>query len=290
MILFGEHFVVYGEPAIALAINLRVKAEAHRSNGLTVEGLKTPLVDKAIDAALRFIKRSGSGVKLKIRSNLPMSVGLGSSAAAAVAIIASVTGAFGVTPSREELFNMALDVERTVHVNPSGIDPAISVNGGAIIYAKKMGVKPVELAEGFTLILGNTGIARSTGAMVEMVRRFAETHPETMMHLRRASSSITIGALKALREGNLKELGLLMNVNHGLLEAIGVSSPKLNRLVYAAREAGALGAKLTGAGGGGCMVALTTEERVKDVAEAIGKAGGEPLVASISREGVIYEG
>ena len=288
VILFGEHFVVYGEPAIAVALDLRVEATAYRCGKTAVEGLRTPLVERAIEEALRFVNQSGEAVCVRLRSNLPVSVGLGSSAATAVAVIASITGLFGVKPSRDRLFRMALEVEKTVHVNPSGIDPAISVNGGAILYRRGRGIEPIKLGGDFTLVIGNTGVPRSTGAMVEKVRLFAEKHPRVMDRLRAAASSIASEALEALEKGDVEKLGRLMDVNHGLLEAIGVSSLELERLVYAARRAGALGAKLTGAGGGGCMVALVAGERVEAVVEAIRKAGGKPMVAPISRVGVLY--
>jgi mevalonate kinase len=290
VILFGEHFVVYGEPAIAVALNLRVKVTAYKSQSTFIEGSKTALVDKAVDVALEAVNSKDRNIYVKIESNLPVSVGLGSSAATASAIIAAITGLFGVKLSKDELFKMALECEKTVHVNPSGIDPAVSVNGGALLYQRGVGIKPVNLGEDFTLIIGNTGEGRSTGAMVEKVRAFAEERKDVMDGLRKAYSSVVSRALEALENGDFGELGLLMDVNHGLLEAIGVSSFKINKLVYASREAGALGAKLTGGGGGGCIIALAPKERLKSVVEAIRRAGGEPMIAPISRAGVVYEG
>ncbi len=290
VILFGEHFVVYGEPAIAVALNLRVKVTAYKSQSTFIEGSKTALVDKAVDVALEAVNSKDRNIYVKIESNLPVSVGLGSSAATASAIIAAITGLFGVKLSKDELFKMALECEKTVHVNPSGIDPAVSVNGGALLYQRGVGIKPVNLGEDFTLIIGNTGEGRSTGAMVEKVRAFAEERKDVMDGLRKAYSSVVLRALEALENGDFGELGLLMDVNHGLLEAIGVSSFKINKLVYASREAGALGAKLTGGGGGGCIIALAPKERLKSVVEAIRRAGGEPMIAPISRAGVVYEG
>jgi len=289
VILFGEHFVVYGEPAIAVALNLRVKVTAYRSQSTFIEGYRTALIDKAIDVALKAVNSKDRNIRVRIESNLPVSVGLGSSAAAASAVIAAITGLFGIELSKDELFKMALECERTVHVNPSGIDPAVSVNGGAILYQRGVGIKPVKLGGDFTLIIGNTGESRSTGAMVEKVRVFAEKRGDIMNGLRKTCSSIVSRALEALEKGDLEELGLLMNVNHGLLEAIGVSNFKINKLVYASREAGALGAKLTGGGGGGCIIALASRERLNSIVEAIRQAGGEPIIAPISRTGVIYE-
>ncbi|MBS7612421.1 mevalonate kinase [Candidatus Bathyarchaeota archaeon] len=289
-ILFGEHFVVYGEPAIAVALNIRVKVTAYKSQSKFIEGFRTALVNKAIDAALKTVNSEDKNVHVKIESDLPVSVGLGSSAATASAIIAAVTGLFGVKLSKDELFNMALECEKTVHVNPSGIDPAVTVNGGAVLYQRGVGIKPVKLGEDFTLIIGNTGEGRSTGAMVEKVRIFAERRRDVMDGLRKTYSSTVLRALEALEKGDFEELGLLMNVNHGLLEALGVSNFKLNKLVYASREAGALGAKLTGGGGGGCMIALASKERLKSIAEVIMRAGGEPIIAPISKVGVVYEG
>ncbi|MEM2427661.1 MAG: mevalonate kinase [Candidatus Bathyarchaeia archaeon] len=289
VILFGEHFVVYGEPAIAVAIDLRVKVTAYKSQTTFIEGFRTTLVDKALAIALKAVSSKRENVHVKIESNLPISVGLGSSAATASAIIAAIAGLFEVKLSKDELFKMTLECEKTVHVNPSGIDPAVAVNGGAILYQREVGAKPVKLLEDFTLVVGNTGERRSTGVMVEKVRAFAEKRTDVMECLRKTYLSTVLRALKALEEGDLEELGLLMNVNHGLLEALGVSNFKLNKLVYASREAGALGAKMTGGGGGGCMVALVPKERLKFVVEGIKQAGGEPIVAPVSRIGVTYE-
>lgn len=289
VILFGEHFVVYGEPAIAVALDLRVKATAYRSETTSVEGARTVLVDKAISIALKAVGSEGEKVRVKIESNLPISVGLGSSAATASAIITAITGLFGVKLSKDEIFNMTLECEKTVHLNPSGIDPAISVNGGAILYQRGVGIKQLKLSEEFTLVIGNTGERRSTGVMVEKVREFAEKRMDIMNNLRKTYTATVSRALKALEEGDLEELGLLMNVNHGLLEALGVSNSKLNNLIYASREAGALGAKMTGGGGGGCMIALTSKERLESVVKAIRCAGGEPIIAPISKVGVTYE-
>lgn len=288
-ILFGEHFVVYGEPAIAVAIDLRVKVTACKSQTTFIEGFRTSLVDKALALALKAVSAERENVHVKIESNLPISVGLGSSAATASAIIAAIAGLFEVKLSKDELFRMTLECEKTVHVNPSGIDPAVAVNGGAILYQREVGVKPVKLLEDFMLVIGNTGEKRSTGVMVERVRAFAEKRMDVMEYLRKTYLSTVLRALKALEEGDLEELGLLMNVNHGLLEALGVSNFKLNKLVYVSREAGALGAKMTGGGGGGCMIALTPKEKLKSVVEGIKRAGGEPIVAPVSRVGVTYE-
>lgn len=289
-ILFGEHFVVYGEPAIAVALDLRVKVTVYKSQSTFIEGFRTALVEKAVDVALKAVNSEDKNVHVKIESDLPVSVGLGSSAATASAIIAAIAGLFGVKLSKDELLNMALECEKTVHVNPSGIDPAVSVNGGAILYQRGVGIKQVKLREGFTLIIGNTGEGRSTGVMVEKVRAFTEKRRDVMDGLRKTYSSTVLRALEALEKGDFEELGILMNINHGLLEALGVSNFKLNKLVYASREAGALGAKLTGGGGGGCMIALAPKDRLKSVVEAIVRAGGEPMITPISKVGVIYEG
>ncbi|MEM2850062.1 MAG: mevalonate kinase, partial [Candidatus Bathyarchaeia archaeon] len=255
-----------------------------------IEGFRTALVEKAVDVALKAVNSEDKNVHVKIESDLPVSVGLGSSAATASAIIAAIAGLFGVKLSKDELLNMALECEKTVHVNPSGIDPAVSVNGGAILYRRGVGIKQVKLREGFTLIIGNTGEGRSTGVMVEKVRAFTEKRRDVMDGLRKTYSSTVLRALEALEKGDFEELGILMNINHGLLEALGVSNFKLNKLVYASREAGALGAKLTGGGGGGCMIALAPKDRLKSVVEAIVRAGGEPMIAPISKVGVIYDG
>ncbi|MEM1537783.1 MAG: mevalonate kinase [Candidatus Nezhaarchaeales archaeon] len=313
-IITGEHFVVHGEPALVMAINRRVYVESRLKEGSDVQiasedlglagcfiddeykpilgGMRGEAVLKPVKAAVMEVFKEAKTVKgldLRIRSQIPVSSGLGSSAALVVASIAAVSRLLEVELSKEELFKLAVEAEKVVHVKPSGIDPLISIGGGIIAFRREEGFLPVKSPVSLPLVLGNTKTPRSTGEMVNRVAKLKEKYPEIIDPLFHSAGRLTIKAIEAVRSGDLVTLGELMNINHELLSAIGVSTPKLDNLVRKAREAGALGAKLTGAGGGGFMVALCPKERVSKVFKAIKNAKGEPYEARLEEEGVIIE-
>jgi mevalonate kinase len=151
------------------------------------------------------------------------------------------------------------------------------------------GFKPLDVRMDIPLIIGDTGVERSTRVQVEKVRDMHEKYPRVVEPIMLAAREIVLKAMEALKENSLETLGDLMNVNHALLYGLGVSDESLEWLINAARKAGALGAKLTGAGGGGCMIALTKNEGVSEVLEAIQSAGGRPFIAKKTDEGVKIE-
>lgn len=304
VILFGEHFVVYGEPALVLAIDKRayVKVEtrndkriyAHSVNlniaGYFEEGvfhlekggenaryklepIKT-VVDKVFELAGKNI-----GLNIKIHSTVPVAAGLGSSAAVAAAAALAVAKTLDVELPREEVFRITYEAERVVHGTPSGVDPAIATFGGALLFQMDTGVKPLEVEMDIPLVIGDTQIQRSTRDLVAKVRRLREKLPAVIEPIMRSGREIVLHAIEAIKQRDLETLGGLADINHALLCAVGVSHEALERLVSEARKAGALGAKLTGAGGGGCMIALTEPDKLDIVAEAIQRAGGIPYIA-----------
>jgi mevalonate kinase len=310
VILTGEHFVVYGEPAIAMAVDCCAY--------VTVEGLQDNIISITSDrgfseirkeqrseaeadiggarkilepiriASLTALKEVGksSGLKIEIASKIPIAAGMGSSGALAVATIAAVGKLFGVDFTKEELIDLSFEAERFVHGTPSGIDQTISAYGGIIMYRKNEGITPLKTEADIPIVIGNTEIPRVTGDLVKAVSLRRDRFPEMMGALIKTAGRLSSKAAEALRNGDLHQLGELMNINHGLLTAVGVSNEALDRLVYAAIRAGALGAKLTGAGGGGCMIALSTIGKRREIAGAIRKAGGTPIIAKKTDEGV----
>ena len=315
VILLGEHFVVYGEPAIVLAIDRRayvtvsmrdddkiyIKSMDIEASGYFAEGSFSAEVGgegaRAVLEPVRrtveeVLKHSGEkvGVNVTVRSDIPVAAGLGSSAAVAVATAGAVSKLLNANLTRDEIFHVAYEAEKLIHGTPSGVDPAISTYGGVILYRRGEGIKNVDVRVDIPLVIGNTGVSRSTGKLVAGVGMLRRRHPSIINPIIKAGGLIVEEALKALVDGDLETLGELMNINHGLLYSVGVSSKELDRLIYAARGAGALGAKLTGAGGGGCMVALTRRERLIQVADAVKRAGGEPIIAGKTDEGVRVEG
>ena len=315
IILFGEHFVVYGEPAIVVAIDRRARAEAglrqdkrlrFQSANLNTScyfenGVFKVEQGDAKEARLKFepvklavekvLAASGKnvGLDITINSAIPVGAGLGSSAAVVASVTAAVSALLGLEFSKQDIFRIALEAERVVHGTPSGVDPAIATFGGTLLFQVDTGFKPLEVKTDIPLVIGNTGVERSTKIQVEKVRETMDSFPQIADPLRKAAREIVLRAVTALQENELETLGRLMNINHALLYGIGVSDESLEWLTNAARKAGALGAKLTGAGGGGCMIALARPERLENVSEAIMRAGGSPFIAKKTDEGVKVE-
>ncbi len=314
VILFGEHFVVYGQPAIAMAVERRayVKARSREDESIYVSSTDLGIsgffsndefelerggfedrwrlepIRAAVKGALDLVGRK-VGVDVEVRSSIPMASGLGSSAAVAVATAKAVSELLGAHLTKEEAFRIAYEAERLVHGSPSGIDPAAASYGGVLLY-RGGEITPLAVRADFILVVGYTGVKRSTGELVAKVRRDKERYPLVVNPIIRMSGELVVNALNALEKGDLRALGELMDLNHALLSAIGVSHEALDRLIRAAREAGALGAKLTGAGGGGCMIALARLDEAERIALAIERAGGKAFVTKGLSEGVRVEG
>jgi mevalonate kinase len=315
VILFGEHFVVYGEPAMVIAIDKRAyaKAENRSDKRLYIRSLNLNLaayfegenfkIEKgdSKEAKIKFepvrlaiqkvLEKHGetSGLNIEINSTVPVAAGLGSSAAVVAAVTMAVSNLLNVNISKEEVFRITYEAEKIVHGTPSGIDPAIATFGGALLFQMDTGFKPLEVKMDIPLVIGDTGIERSTRVQVDKVRELREKYPQIMESLTWAARQIVMRALEALKEKDLETLGELMNINHALLYGIGVSDESLEWLINAARKAGALGAKLTGAGGGGCMIALARNEKLEEVSEAIRRVGGTPFIARKTDEGARIE-
>jgi mevalonate kinase len=309
-ILVGEHFVVYGEAAVVMAINrhVQVTVEGRQDHSLYIAsdlGFSGTFVednytaetgDIGGGAVLKPIKISAQtvlkafdetrGLNIAVHSTIPMAVGLGSSGALAVATVAAVGRLLGNDLSEEKIVSLSTEAEKAVHLNPSGIDQAISTYGGVIVYKKKEGITQLKTASVIPLVIGNTGIQRNTGTLVDSVRMKRKQFPEIMNLMNAAANHVSRQFIDALKSDSLGRLGELMDINQGLLMAIGVSHEALDRLVYAARANGALGAKLTGAGGGGCMIALSTLGGRERVSEAIRRAGGTPIIVEKTDQGV----
>jgi mevalonate kinase len=298
-ILFGEHAVVYGEPAIAVAIELPLTISVSPSQDFTVDG--APLDARAhsfIKGALE-LGWKGPPVALGTRSEIPRASGLGSSAAVVVATLAALKRFGGAAKiDEEELARTAFEVEYTVQGRASPTDTSVCTHGQAIMLAKdrKEGLLwhiKKEDKEWFihhlntpqmTFVIGNTNERSGTKEMVGKVRRYYEKSAlarETIAEI----GTITMDGAKALQKGDQVELGRLMTLNHKRLASLGASSPKLDKLVEACRPH-SFGAKLTGKGGGGCMVALT--DKPKDCCAAISKAGGVPLVVTPAMQGARF--
>ncbi len=286
MYLFGEHAVVYGEPAVPCAIErraqvtaeerdddrIRVRAEDLSLDGFTVEygsaSDAAPDVDVAeslveagmgyVDAAVEQARDAAdapeAGFDITVESEIPLGGGLGSSAAVAVAGIDAGARELGVELSTEEIAERAYRAELAVQDGEaSRADTFCSATGGAV-RVEGDDCRAIE-APALPLVIGFDGGAGDTGELVAGVRALREEYDFAADTVSGIGDLVRRGE-RALADGDLEELGRLMDFNHGLLEALGVSSRSLDNMVWAARDADALGAKLTGAGGGGCIVAL----------------------------------
>ncbi len=315
VILFGEHFVVYGEPAMVLAMDKRAfaKAELRNDKQLYLRSVNLDLAGyfengifkiergNAREARSKFeplklavekvleIHGKNVGLDIEVNSTVPVAAGLGSSAAVAAAVTAAVGALLNVEISKEDVFRISLEAERIVHGTPSGVDPAISTFGGTLLFQMDTGFKPLDVKVDVPLVIGETGVKRSTRVQVAKVRDVKSRYPQVVEPMMKAAREIVLRAIDALKENDLETLGDLMNINHALLCGLRVSDESLEWLINAARKAGALGAKLTGAGGGGCMIALAENERLEQVLEAIQRAGGKPFIARKTDEGVKIE-
>jgi mevalonate kinase len=287
--LFGEHAVVYGEPAIACAIELRTRVSVKSSDTTSISSdIGTTGLDfevhPYVSSAIR--KLGQMNVSVDISSDLPVGSGLGSSAAVTIATLAAINAEFGLEYGNEELAKMGHEIEREVQGAASPTDTFVSAFGGVVEIPSRKRLDMLECG----VVIGNTNKGASpkkTAKLVKQVAALKEEYPDMINPIIRTIGSFARKGEILLMRKDYSSLGKLMNVNHGLLDALGVGTAELSALVYAAREAGAYGAKITGAGGGGCMVALT--DSPQKVAPAIEKAGGQAIVTRFTSNGVQKE-
>jgi hydroxymethylglutaryl-CoA reductase len=293
IILLGEHSVVYGRHAIATPIGLTIQAEVTgQENGteLVISRWDTDAAYDPIGAGLAeqvtalIAERLGladRGMRVDVLPHLPRASGLGASAALAVAIIRAIAHRFGLTISDGDVSSLACECERLVHGTPSGIDNTVATFGRAILFrspgtasdAAAPEIADIVTPSPIQIVIGLTGVRSLTSHTVGIVRAAWEKNPARYEAIFSQIDELVLAGVGALRRGDLAELGELMNMNHGLLGALQVSSPELETLVGVARRAGALGAKLTGGGGGGAMIAVTEPGAAESVGSAMRQAG-----------------
>ncbi|RLG85428.1 MAG: mevalonate kinase [Thermoprotei archaeon] len=317
--LFGEHAVVYGEPALVTSIDKRVyvrlrlrddKAIKISAQDLHIPGLIVTLREEEVILetdygkvipAISYIKKAIEltadyvgkfrGVDIEVTSDMPVGAGLGTSAAVAIATIYAYLQALKEELSKEEIARLGWRVEKEVQGMASPMDTSIATFGG-FLYIKYRGsevtLRRLKINTQLPLVIGYVEREFKTADMVKKVKVLYDKYPGIVKDIFSTIGRITEEALRALEVSDVIRLGELMNINQGLLDAIGVSNSKLSTLVYVARAAGALGAKLTGAGGGGCVIALAPG-RSREVAVAMRLAGARTIDTSIGGEGVRVE-
>jgi len=210
---------------------------------------------------------------IELASDLPVASGLGSSAAVAVALIRALAGYFGRRLEPAEVSALAFAAERLQHGTPSGIDNTVVAYEQPVWFVRGQGMETFAVGRPLHLLIGDTGLTSSTREVVGDVRAAWQGEPARYEALFAAIGRASHRARRAIEQGNLPALGRLLSENHGLLQTLGVSCGELDRLVAAATSAGALGAKLSGAGRGGNMIALVEPETADAVAAALRTAG-----------------
>jgi mevalonate kinase len=290
VILLGEHAVVHGYPAIAVGIERGVRAEATPSDRdvLVLEpwGLRLapdPEGEEPLQRAFAAVLetyRERPPLRVSGVAELPAGAGLGCSAAIGVAVLDAIDAALGRERSRAELGEAALVWEKVFHGNPSGIDNTMSAVGGVALFRRGEPLQPLRSNKPLHLVVAYSGESSSTKKMVASVRRQLEQDRDRVTKTFQGIETLVRNAKLAIEAGDHVALGQLLDLNHTLLSSLMLCTTKLDSMCQAAREAGALGAKMTGAGGGGCMFALAPKpeqaERLRDV------LGGDAFVAEVS--------
>jgi mevalonate kinase len=297
-ILTGEHFVVHGSYAIAAALNRTVQVEVSNSDSFLVESEQVRLkansgnLPRSFSAVAAVVLEACGNTsvlprfRLKITSQLPAGAGLGSSAATMVATAAAVARHLGSEPKTDDVIRFALVGEKAVHGKPSGIDVAASAYGGVIGFKMGRTPTPITLSHPTNIVIAYSGKRRKTRKLLSKVSAVRESHPALFSSLSKAVSALSLRTGSLLSEGLLEEVGELFLLDHGALSLIGASSPELDRLVESCLEVGCYGAKLTGAGGGGCVVAVSQREKTKSIVRHLTAKSYKAFSVSLPQGGV----
>ncbi len=307
VILLGEHAVVYGRPAIAVPVSgveARVTVRpGERGSGVWLECCDLPAAAEGKERSHYPLREAPAGDPLRvavllglthigiapslepdlvitISSTIPIARGLGSGAAVTTALLRALAAYFNHPLSLEETSHLVYEVEKLFHGTPSGIDNTVIAYQQPVYFVRGEPVELLEVGRPFHLVIADTGVASVTRQVVGEVRQrwqVERTHCETLFD---AIGAIVRVARDSILRGEWRALGPLMNENQALLEELGVSSPALDRLLTTARSAGALGAKLSGAGRGGFIIALVEEEGIVPVTEALERAGAAQVLST----------
>ena len=340
-ILFGEHAVVYGKPAIAVAVNRRAvvtiregtddninivipeldvygtinidnqqisprkdsnfdifNESSNLSGESKIANESSKLSDESkssYDAGiLKYIQKAlfnnefkpDQGLDIQVDLEIPIGAGLGSSAAVTVATLAAAARYHQQDLTREKLAKMAHQVELEVQGAASPLDTTISTYGGFIYFTHKEGAVKLKTSLEMPLVVGYTSKPGNTGELIVKVRKLCEKYPDIINPIMDTIENVTNQARESIINGEEKSMGELMNINQGLLDALGVNTPKLSNIIYQARSAGAIGSKITGAGGGGSIIAYCPGKSQ----EVLGKLQSveNAFQVSISSKGVTW--
>jgi mevalonate kinase len=296
IILFGEHAVVYGKPALAVPVSsLRAYATVEPSEqGFHIASaeldqmipisINGSTLDNALALTARLVlqkwERSPPNIIIRLHSDIPIASGLGSGAAVSTALARALCAALGLSADETSLNALVYEVEKVYHGTPSGIDNTVIVYERPVYFVREQPIETLTIGQPFRLVIADTGVSASTRVAVAGVRALYNSQQAEVQVILDEIGRLVVQARHAIESGQAEALGALMTQNHALLQQLTVSSPELDHLVSAALSAGALGAKLSGGGRGGNMIALVTPETEAQVTNALKQAGAVRLFAT----------
>jgi mevalonate kinase len=299
VILFGEHAVVYNRPALAVPVtqvHADVEVRDSARAGIWIEAPEIdlhaevqslpsghPLVTVINDVILPLGISPFPNLEIKISSTIPVASGLGSGAAVTVALARALSSFLFHPMTDEEVNSLAYEIEKFHHGTPSGIDNTVVTYAKPVYFIKGHPIETVRVGKPFTIVIADTGLPAPTKESVGDVRRLWLKNTNHFENMFDEIAQISLMARRAIESGKPESLGELMNQNHGLLQEMTVSCSELDKLVEAARRAGALGAKLSGGGRGGNMIALVNDDQAGAISAALMEAGaGRVIVTQVA--------
>jgi mevalonate kinase len=303
IILFGEHFVVHGTKAILAAIDKRVTVTSTFTENKTIKvnsqlgTLEVPISSSYEEVKSEFrpfvylankiinSNQNVNGLEVTIDSDIPIGVGLGSSSACCVAAAASISELFKELSS-EEILNISIEAEKTIFPDTSGADCTVCTYGGMIEYEQFTGTKKIDNTFELNLVIANSMIPHTTKNSVERVSKFKENDEERFSQLCDLETKLIDEVIVAMKNNDVTTLGLKMSENQKYLEEIQVSNDTLRDMISSLNEI-SLGSKITGAGDGGCVIALVKDENMDKVPTLLPK-NKECFSAKIDTKGVVW--
>jgi len=286
-IITGEHFVVHGAWALVAALERKVRVDVEASDRFRIRSDRRGITRAALAPAERVVETMARefsfrpNLRIEINSEVPDGAGLGSSASTMVALVSAISRLKSLGLGRREVIEFAMVGEREVHGHPSGIDVNICALGGVLLF--RMGARPrqVRLSRPAKLLLVQSGVRRRTRRLIDRVAATKSRYPAMFGGLARSASEVSRLAADRLADGDMEGLGRLLTFNHAVLSSIGASNDRLDGLVDLLLSMGCRGAKLTGAGGGGSVLALAPEGKEKSTISALERRGFEAFEAKI---------
>lgn len=289
VILFGEHFVVHGSPAIAAAIKNTSIVKLIKSDKNSIQTKHSVVPTLSLAGINGVLNAMGVSEKYTVilEGDLPTYGGLGSSAAFCVALVRAIAKDQKISLTNEETNKFAYEGEKAFHGNPSGVDNLVATHGGIFEFTRgkthsENKFTKLALGKPLLLVISFSGKMSATVKMVEQVKKFKEADEDAFLQLKDVYLDLEIRAKKCLQKGKIEELGDLMNSNHALLQQLGTSDELNDKAVEIALKNHALGAKVTGGGGGGCSIALADSfSRASHIETELNKAGFKSFVTEV---------